>query len=152
MRRGLSFLAAFVVLVVVRTLGADPGGDGILGIWPGMPSDQATAELRKQGYPVAATASQITARTRDGMLIATIDGTVVREIRYSFTARRPGEPETIRASIVDRLGPPNATSPMIWCQSARLATCLEDDATVVFDEKTMTLTFRLPAQADSGRP
>ena len=144
MRRMAFVVAMAILLPVTPGKALDATGTDIIGLRLGMPERQIVAVLQHQGFAVARDHGALTARTRDGQL--TIDlaaNGAVRQIRYVFTGHGAGEPQTIRASMLDRFGPPDQAIPMAWCQAARPnGTCPASRASLTFRPETLTLVLR----------
>ncbi len=141
-------LALTTAMVVVLAAGNgnafDAAGADIIGLRLGMPEAEILVRLARQGFSVTRSQGSLTTTTRDGQLtvdLASDRGAV--QIRYTFAARQPGEPETIRAAIINRFGAPDQSKPMTWCRTLGSdGLCQKDAASMTFLVESTTLMLR----------
>ncbi len=75
----------------------------------------------------------------------------VARISYTLRGTGPGEPTMIRASILERFGPPDQSSPMAWCQPVGMdGRCEADQPSLAFLPDTLTLVLRAAVRDGAG--
>jgi hypothetical protein len=166
------FSGGLLLLIACTALAFDPSAVDILTLRLGMTELQVIERLNAQGYvdpqlrridrpcpghAAARCLAEIVARTRDGWLaigfVGRTAGTeVVDRIAYTFDARRPGEPDAIEASVLNRYGPPTIRQPMTWCDRLAAADrCSPNVARLSFGPgiaPARVLTLTAPAVAE----
>ena len=127
----------FFILLTIHTAHAfDPKATDVLSLRLGMGEAEVTAKLSEQGFAgptfrrdyqpcrldaAARCLVSLSTRTLDGRVVVEFDRPSasgpdrVTAIAYLLDAKRPGEPEAITISVVERYGPPDIAHPMTWC-------------------------------------
>ena len=143
------FCALALTLWGTAAAALNPRDVDILGLRLGMTREDVIARLLAQGIPrvsiqddqgecpgpsTAACIDRMTAPTRDGTLLIRFSAATgateptVWSIAYTLAGRMPGEPDMIRAAVLDHLGPPTGgTDPVIWCAQASGSECSPAD-------------------------
>jgi hypothetical protein len=143
--RGMALvLLSMAVLATTPACAFDATGADIIGLRLGMPEVDLVAGLKRQGFLVRQDKGTLTATTRDGQITVQFAGDLgAQEIRYVFTGRLAGEPEKIRASVIDRFGAPDQAKPMTWCRAVgHDGLCPDDHASLTFKPESVTLLLR----------
>lgn len=152
--RSILYASVLIFATVGSATAFDPRGVDILTLRLGMTEPEVTRLLTLQGFAdatyeihrmacradaTASCVSAIRARTRDGTLdigFTEIPGaarTVVDRIIYVLDGKRPGEPDAIRMSVINRYGSPSVENPMSWCARPTSAgTCAPDQPRLTF--------------------
>ncbi len=144
MRGRASVLAIIVALAALPARAFDATGADIIGLRLGMSEADLVTGLKRQGFQVGHDKGTLTASTRDGQITIELAGDRgAQEIRYVFTGRMAGEPEQIRASVINRFGAPNQAKPMAWCRTvSRDGSCPDDHASLTYKPESVTLVLR----------
>ncbi|MGE0418119.1 MAG: hypothetical protein AB7O80_15045 [Acetobacteraceae bacterium] len=142
-----------LMLAAATARAFDPQAIDILTLRLGMTEAQVTERLASQGYVEAQQRhlmrpcaehqaihclATIAARTKDGLLEIGFTGEIpgteaVDRIVYTLDGRRPGEPEAIETSVLQRFGPPTNRVPMTWCdRPVASGPCPQDMARLSF--------------------
>jgi hypothetical protein len=144
MRTAAPIAAILVLLAPASGHAFDATQADIIGLRLGMTDTDVTAAMQRQGFAVTYDRSAIAARTKDGRLTVDFtDDRVVRQIRYTLDAKGAAATESIRASVLDRFGPPDQAQPMGWCRTpGRDGMCPQTAAALTFQADTHTLMLR----------
>jgi hypothetical protein len=150
--------AGLLLLLAGRSEAFDAGSVDILTLRLGQSEDEVVARLADQGIgearmqrqrhacprnPAVICLAAIQARTRDGMLTITFgdattgtasDVVFVHRIEYRLSGKGAGEPDMIRASVLNRFGEPSWRQPLAWCgRAARATGCPADQPRLTFE-------------------
>ena len=144
MRGGALVVAMVTLLGTVPCNAFDPSGVDIIGLRLGMPEAQIVLTMRQQGFAVAHDHGALIATTRDGRLTVDLtDDRTAARILYVFAGRGNGEPDKIRASVIDRFGPPAQAKPMRWCEKVGSdGLCPDTAASLMFAPESLSLLLR----------
>jgi hypothetical protein len=142
--RAATLAAMAILLTPTHGVAFDAAEADIIGLHLGMSDTEVMAALRVQGYAVTHDHGALLARTLDGQLAVDIGPNhAANEIRYTLRGYGMGEGEKIRASVLDRFGPPNQSKPMGWCRVPRGdGTCPVGAPSLTFHPDTLTLVLR----------
>src|SRR4051794_12011660 len=147
-----------LLLLAGRSEAFDAGSIDILTLRLGQSEDEVVARLADQGIgearmqrqrhacphdPAASCLTAIQARTRDGMLTISFgnpasrtasEDVSVHRIEYRLSGKGAGEPDMIRASVLNRFGEPSWRQPLAWCgRAARATGCPADQPRLTFE-------------------
>jgi hypothetical protein len=143
--RGRAFFAMMSVLLAATPSNAlDTTEADIIGLRLGMPEAEIIVALRRQGFAVAHDHGALTTYTRDGQLTVDLNpNRAAQRIRYAFAGNGVGESGKLLAAILDRFGPPDQATPMVWCQAlGRNGICPESAASLTFLPDKLILLLR----------
>jgi len=150
MRAPCLCLPALLLLLSCVTAAAalDPRGVDILGLRLGMTMQDLMDHLAVQGAkggrvqeesgpcatdPAASCVRALTATVPDGKLLirfvvhAGPGSETVWSIAYTLAGRGAGEPDMIRAAVLDHFGPPTSSNPVVWCERGGASGCNPPD-------------------------
>lgn len=142
----LPALLLLLLSCVTAVAALDPRGIDILGLRLGMTRQDLMDHLAAQGGrgvheesapcatdPAATCVQALTASVPDGKLLirfvvrAGPGSETVWSIAYTLAGRGAGEPDMIRAAVLDHFGPPTSSNPTVWCRSGGTSGCNPPD-------------------------